>query len=77
MQGDVTFAEFAVRTKAVAVPEIRRTISPIQRLQQLIGDGDWIERFPEYEKYINRFSWTIVIAAVVYLAPVCISIFIC
>ncbi|MEN6374244.1 MAG: hypothetical protein ABFD75_05585 [Smithella sp.] len=76
MQAEVTFSECNVRTKAAALPKIARTINPIQRLQQFIGEGDWIERLPEYEKHISRFSWTIIIAAAVYLAPLCINIFI-
>jgi hypothetical protein len=76
MQAEITFSENTAGTKAVDAPKVFRTMESIQRLRRLIENGGWYERFPEYEKCISRFSWTIIIAAVVYLAPVCINIFI-
>jgi len=76
MQAEITFSENTVGTKAVDAPKVFQTMGPIQRLRRIIGNGGWCERLPEYEKCISRFSWTIIIAAVVYLAPVCINIFI-
>lgn len=76
MQAEVTFSECTVGTKAAADPKTFRTINPIQRLRQFIGESGWYERFLEREKSISRFSWIIIIAAVIYLAPICINIFI-
>ncbi len=76
MQADITFSENTLGTKAANLPKLFRATKPIQGLQQFIDEGYWDERLLRYEKYINRFSWTVIIAAVIYLTPVCISIFI-
>jgi hypothetical protein len=76
MQAEETFPGNTVGAKAADLPKICRSIKPIQGLRQLIGEGDWAERFHGCEKYINRFSWAIIIASVIYLIPVCINILI-
>lgn len=75
MQAEVTFSEDTVGTKTADIPRIFRPVKPFYELRQFIGEGDWNERFGKYEKCINRFSWAIIIASVVYLTPVCINIF--
>ncbi|MEN6489991.1 MAG: hypothetical protein ABFD66_14120 [Smithella sp.] len=76
MQAEITFSENTVGTKVVDVPKIFRPMEPIQGFRQFIGKDGWYKRFPEYEKCISRFSWMIIIAAAIYLAPICINIFI-
>ena len=76
MQAEMTFSENTAGAKAVDVPKIFRLVKPIHGLRQFIGKGGWYERFPEYEKCISRFSWMIIIAAAIYLTPVCINIFV-
>lgn len=76
MQAEMTFSGNTVGTKAANIPKIFQTMKPIRALRRFIEEGDWDKRLPEYEKCINRFSWTIIIAAAIYLAPVCINIFI-
>jgi hypothetical protein len=75
MQVEVTFSENSIETKVEDIPKIFRTIKPIQGLRQFVEESDWDERLLGCEKCINRFFWTIIIAAVIYLTPVCINIF--
>ena len=76
MQAEITFSENTIGTKAADSMKTFQTINPIKGLQQFIEKSDWYERLLGYEKYINRFSWTIIIGSVIYLAPICISILI-
>jgi hypothetical protein len=76
MQAEITFSENTIGTKAADSMKTFQTINPIKGLQQFIEEGDWDERLLGYEKYINRFSWTIIIGSVIYLAPICMSILI-
>ncbi len=76
MQAEITFSENSAGTKVADIPKIFWVMESSQRLQQLIEKGSWYERFPEFEKCISRFSWTIIIAAAIYLTPICINIFV-
>jgi hypothetical protein len=76
MQAAIIFSENTLGAKTADRLKIFETIKPIQGLRQLIEEGNWDEGLPGYEKYINRFSWAIIIAAVIYLTPICITIFI-
>ncbi|PKN76799.1 MAG: hypothetical protein CVU52_03210 [Deltaproteobacteria bacterium HGW-Deltaproteobacteria-10] len=75
MQAEIIFTENTIGTKVANLPKIFQAIKPLQGLRQLIKERCWDERLLACEKHINRFSWIIIIATVVYLAPVCISIF--
>ena len=76
MQAEITFSGNTVATKAVSFPKIFKTIHPLKRFQRLVEEGDWDERLLGYEKYINRFSWIVIIASAIFLAPVCRNIFV-
>jgi hypothetical protein len=74
MQTEMTFSASALRTKTSDGVKIFQGINPIKRFQQFIEKSDWDERLLGYEKYLNRFSWGIIIASAVCLIPVCITI---
>jgi hypothetical protein len=74
MQAEITFSETAIRTKTAGRMKMFRIIKPIKEFQKFIEEGDWDEHLSGYEKYINRFSWGIIIASVIFFTPVCISI---
>ena len=76
MQAEITFSENTVRTKATGHLKIFQAIKPIQGLRQFSAESDWDENIPRYEKYINLFSWVVIIASAIFLTPVCINIFI-
>jgi len=76
MQPEITFSENTVGAKAADRTKTFPVIKPLKRLQQFIEKSDWDERLLGYEKYINRFSWGVIIAAVIFLTPVCLSILI-
>jgi hypothetical protein len=75
MQAEITFSENTIETKAADRMKIFRTMTPIKRFEQFIEESDWDERLLGYEKHINRFSWGIIIASVIFLTPICINIF--
>ena len=76
MQAEITFSENTIGTKVADRTKIFQTINPIKGLQQFIEEGDWDEHLSGYEKYINRFSWGIIIASVIFFTPVCIALLI-
>lgn len=75
MQAEITFSENTAERRTLDLTKTFRAIKPLQGLRQIIEEGDWDERLPYYEKYINRFSWGVIIASVIFLTPVCINIF--
>ena len=76
MQAEITFSENTIRTKAAGRTKMFQIIKPIKEFQKFIEESDWDESLLEYEKYINRFSWGIIIASVIFFTPVCISLLI-
>ena len=76
MQAEITFSENTIEAKATERIKIFRNITPIQQFQHSVEESDWDERLLVYEKYINWFSWVVIIASVIFLTPVCINIFI-
>ncbi len=76
MQAETTFTENTIETKVANLPKIFQTIKPLQKLRQFIEESNWDKHLLAFEKHINRFSWIIIIATIIYLTPICISIFI-
>jgi len=76
MQAEITFSGNTIRTKAAGRTKMFRTIKPIKEFQKFIEESDWDEHLSGYEKYINRFSWGIIIASVIFFTPVCIALLI-
>jgi hypothetical protein len=74
MQAEITFSENNLGTKAADHPKIFPIAKQAQRLSKCIAESDWDKKLAGCEKYINRFSWGIIIAAFIYLTPVCINI---
>ena len=75
MQAEITFSENAAGTKMADTIKIFQTINPIKKFQQFIEESDWDERLLGYEKYMNWFSYGVIIASAVFFIPICISIF--
>ena len=76
MQPEITFSENTIVTKAAGRTKMFQIIKPIKEFQKFIEESDWDERLSGYEKYINRFSWGIIITSVIFLTPIYISILI-
>jgi hypothetical protein len=76
MQAEITFPGNTIRTKSVDRLNAFRAINPVKGFQQFIEESDWDERLQGYEKYINQFSWGVIIASVIFSTPVCITILI-
>ena len=75
MQADITFSENAAGTKVAYTLKKFKAINPIRECQQFIEESDWDERLLGFEKYMNRFSYGVIIASSIFFIPVCISIF--
>ena len=75
MQAEITFSENAAETKVADIVKIFQAINPIRKFQQFIEESDWDERLLGYEKYMNWFSYGIILASAVFFIPICISIF--
>jgi hypothetical protein len=81
MQAEITFSENTVseNTAGTKVADHLKTFPAIrlmQGLRQSIEESDWDGRLLRHEKYFNRVCFAIIIAAVIYLTPVCVTIFI-
>ena len=75
MQAEITFSENNVRMEAANRINKSAARNLLAGFQKFIVEGDWDERFLEYEKHLNRFSLAIIIASVIFLTPVCFNIF--
>jgi hypothetical protein len=75
MQAEITFSENEAGTKVADIFKIFQTIKPIKQFQNFIEESDWDECLMGYEKYINGFSYGVIIASAFFFIPVCISIF--
>ncbi|HOW56854.1 MAG TPA: hypothetical protein PKZ12_02550 [Smithellaceae bacterium] len=74
MQSEIIFSENIVQTQAARSPEILQSIKSAQKFRKFIECSDWDVRLLDYEKYLNRFSWAVIIASVLYLLPICVTI---
>jgi hypothetical protein len=75
MQAEITFSENAAGTKMADIVKIFQAIKPIKKIKRFVEESDWDKRLMGYEKYINWFSYGVIIASAFFFIPVCISIF--
>jgi hypothetical protein len=47
----------------------------IKNFVTYIGQEPWDEVMLKQERWLNRFSWVIIILAAIYFAPICLMIF--
>jgi hypothetical protein len=76
MQSKIIFFENSFAGEAPDRPKRFRSINPLQTFRKYIEESDWDVRLLAYEKYFNRFSWTAIIASVLYLLPICATLLI-
>jgi hypothetical protein len=75
MQADITFSENITGTKVADIVKIFQAIKPIKKFKRFVEESDWDKRLLGYEKYMNWFSYGVIIASAFFFIPVCISIF--
>lgn len=75
MQAEITFSANNIGRKTADYRKTLSVIKPISKFQKFIEESDWYDRLSGYEKYINRFSWAIIIASIIFFFPVCLNIF--
>jgi hypothetical protein len=75
MQAEITFSENAAGTKMADIVKMFQAIKPIKKFKRFVEESDWDERLLGYEKYMNWFSYGVIIASAFFFIPVCISIF--
>ncbi len=76
MQAEATFPENSIGTRAAGRLKIFRAVKPIEKFKKFIEESDWDERLLGYEKLLNRFSWYVIAASIIFFVPVCVNIFI-
>ena len=75
MQAEITFSENATGTKMADIVKIFQAIKPIKKFKRFIEESNWDECLMGYEKYMNWFSYGVIIASASLFIPICISIF--
>ncbi len=75
MQAEITFPANTMGRKTIGRQNILSVIKPISKFQKFIEEGDWHDRLSGCERYINRLSWAIIIASIVFFLPFCLNIF--
>jgi hypothetical protein len=76
MQAEITFSANTIGRKNIGRQNILSFVKPVSKFQKFIEEGRWYDHLLGYEKYINRFSWAIIIASIVFFFPFCLNIFI-
>lgn len=75
MQAEITFPANTIGRKTIGRQKIFPVVKLVGKFQKFIEEGRWYERLSGYEKYINRFSWAIIIASIIFFFPFCLNIF--
>ena len=75
MHAAITFPKNTTGIKVAGSLKDFQATNPIKRFQQFIEESDWDVRLLGYEKYMNGFSYGVIIASAFFLIPVCLSIF--
>ena len=75
MQAEITFPANIIGKKTIGRQNILPVVKPVSKFQKFIEESDWYDRLLGYEKYINRFSWAIIIASIIFFFPFCLNIF--
>ncbi|MGA9111127.1 MAG: hypothetical protein WB290_12615 [Smithella sp.] len=75
MQAEITFLENAAGTRVADIVKIFQAIKPIKKFKRFVEESDWDKCLMGYEKYMNWFSYGVIIASAFFFIPVCISIF--
>jgi len=75
MQAEITFSANTMGRKTIGRQNILPAVKLVGKFQKFIEKGRWYDHLSGYEKYINRFSWAIIIASIVFFLPFCLNIF--
>jgi len=75
MQAEITFSANTIERKTIGRQNILSVVKPVSKFQKFIEEGRWYDRLLGYEKYINRVSWAIIVASIVFFFPFCLNIF--
>jgi len=74
MQAEITFSANNIGRKTIGRQNILPVVKLVSNFQKFIEEGNWYEGLLGYEKYINRFSWAIIIASIAFFFPFCLNI---
>jgi len=75
MQAEITFSANTMGRKTIGRQNILSVVKPVGKFQKFIEEGRWYDHLLGYEKYINRFSWAIIVASIIFFFPFCLNIF--
>jgi len=75
MQAEITFSANTIGRKTIGRQNILPAVKLVGKFQKFIEESDWYDRLLGYEKDVNRLSWVIIVAAIIFFFPVCLNIF--
>lgn len=75
MQAEITFSANTIGRKTIGRQNILPAVKPVSKFQKFIEESRWYDHLLGWERYINRFSWAIIIASIVFFLPFCLNIF--
>ena len=75
MQAEITFSANTIGRKTIGHRNILPAVKLVGKFQKFIKEGRWYDHLLRYEKYINRFSWAIIVASIIFFFPFCLNIF--
>ena len=75
MQAEITFSANTIGRKTIGRQNILPVVKLVSKFQRFIEEGRWYEHLLGYEKYINRVSWAIIVASIIFFFPFCLNIF--
>ena len=75
MQAEITFSANTMGRKTIGRENILPVVKPVSKFQKFIEEGRWYDHLLAYEKYINRVSWAIIVASIIFFFPFCLNIF--
>lgn len=75
MQAEITFSANTIERKTIGRQNILPAVKLVSKFQKFIEEGNWYDHLLGYEKYINRFSWAIIVASIISFFPFCLNIF--
>jgi len=75
MQAEITFSANTMGRKTIGRENILPVVKPVSKFQKFIEEGRWYDHLLGYEKYINRVSWAIIVASIIFFFPFCLNIF--
>ena len=74
MQNKVIFFENTFEAGSMNKPKTLHPTKLLHGFRRFVECSDWDERLLKHEKYVNWFSYGLIVASALFFLPVCISL---